>query len=135
MWQVFPSPDCQRAPDSKWHTPVLSFRSKVCVLDFCAYLRIPALCLGLLFCTPLYAQSTASVEGLVTDPNGAAVLAAEITVIARDIGVKRVVMTDTAGRYQIFALPLGFYRVEIRAAGFRTQIVENLTVQVGRTVT
>lgn len=135
MWQVLPSPDCQRAPDYKRQTCVPAFRIASCAGHLCAHLRVPALFVALFFCTPLFAQSTASLEGSVTDPNGAVVLTAEITASARDIGVKRVVMTDAAGRYQILALPLGSYRVEVRAKNFQTQVIEDLTVQVGRTVT
>ena len=44
-------------------------------------------------------------------------------------------MTDDDGRYQIPALPVGSYRIEVRAHGFQTQIVESSTLEVGRRVT
>jgi hypothetical protein len=42
--------------------------------------------------------------------------------------------TDAAGNYQIAALPVGNYRVEVRAGGFRTEVVERLNIEVARIV-
>ena len=52
-----------------------------------------------------------------------------------DIGVTRKTVTDDAGRYQIAALPIGDYRIEVRADRFQTQVIESFTLEVGRTVT
>jgi hypothetical protein len=89
----------------------------------------------ILLCSPVHAQSTASIEGQVNDQHGAIVPAVEITVVDREIGLSRVAVTDDVGRYQISALPVGAYRIEVRASGFQTQIVESLTLEVGRRVT
>jgi len=89
----------------------------------------------LLFGVQVNAQTTASIEGQVTDADRAVIPAVEITAIARERGIRRVVVADDAGRYQIAALPVTTYRVETRATGFQTQVVENLTLEVGRTVT
>jgi hypothetical protein len=98
-------------------------------------LRTVALVVYLLLCTSSYGQATSSIQGQVTDPDGAVIPAVKITVIARDIGVKRTVVTDSAGRYHIVALPLGTYRIEVRAAGFKTAIVESSKLEVGSTMT
>ena len=89
----------------------------------------------MLRCHDSQAQSTASLEGQVFDQQGAIVSAAEIAVVSREIGVKRVAVTDDNGRYQIAALPVGAYRIEVRARGFQTQIIESSTLEVGRRVT
>src|SRR4051812_12772246 len=89
----------------------------------------------LLLCNPVHAQSTASIEGQVNDQRGASVPAVQITVADREIGLSRVAVTDDDGRYQIPALPVGSYRIEVRAPGFQTQIVEGSTLEVGRKVT
>ena len=47
----------------------------------------------------------------------------------------RSAVTDADGRYQIPALPVGTYRIEVRAPGFQTQIIEKSTIEVGRRVT
>src|SRR5258705_4382915 len=89
----------------------------------------------ILLCNPVHAQSTASIEGQVTDQHGAIVPAVLITVVSREIGIRRAAVTDDDGRYQIPALPVGSYRIEVRARGFQAQIVESSTLEVGRRVT
>lgn len=81
------------------------------------------------------AQSTASIEGLVTDQQGALIAGAEIAASDFAIGVERVSVTDVAGRYQIAALPVGDYRLEVRVNGFKTQIIERIRIEVGRRMT
>jgi carboxypeptidase family protein len=85
--------------------------------------------------THVTAQTTGSIEGQVTDQNRAVIPAVEIIAVARDRGIKRIAVTDEAGRYQIAALPVGSYRLQTRAAGFQTQVVPKLTLEVGRTIT
>jgi carboxypeptidase family protein len=92
-------------------------------------------CLFLLLCISVQAQSTASLEGSITDQRGALIRRAEITATDDSIGVTRSSVTDDAGRYQIPALPIGDYRLEVRAKGFQTQILERVRVEVGRTLT
>lgn len=83
----------------------------------------------------VYAQPAASIQGLISDQHGALVRGAEITASDPAIGVMRQSVTDGSGRYQIAAIPVGDYRLEVRATGFQTHIVEHLPIQVGRTVT
>ena len=89
----------------------------------------------LLLSAPVYGQSTASLEGLITDQHGALIRGAEITAIDPAIAVTRSSVTDDSGRYQIPALPIGDYRVEVRAKGFQTQILERVRIEVGRRLT
>jgi Carboxypeptidase regulatory-like domain/TonB dependent receptor-like, beta-barrel len=89
----------------------------------------------LLLCATAPAQSTASVEGQVTDQNGDNIRSVEITVISRQTGTKRVAVSDDSGRYQVPALPVGSYRIQATASGFKTQIIESSTIEVGRRVT
>src|SRR6266576_4225471 len=100
-----------------------------------AGLLTAALLVVILLGTPVHAQSTASIEGQVNDQHGAIVPGVEITVVSREIGIRRTAVTDEAGRYQIPALPVGSYRIEVRATGFQTQIIERSTLEVGRTIT
>ena len=82
----------------------------------------------LLVPTSICAQSTASIEGVITDQQRALIAGAEITAHDRATGLTRVAMTDDSGRYQIVALPVGDYRIELRARGFQTRILENLGI-------
>src|SRR5437762_11174023 len=90
---------------------------------------------ALIVSTPIYAQSTASIEGQVTDQHDAIVPATEITAFNRETGIKRTAVTDDVGRYQIAALPVGDYRIDVRARGFQTQIIEGSRIEVGRRIT
>src|SRR6185369_8642786 len=84
---------------------------------------------------PAPAQSTAILQGRVVDSNVAVMPGVKIAVRNQATGVERIAQTDRDGVYQVAVLPVGVYRVEVRCAGFQTQIVERLIVEVGRTVT
>ncbi len=81
------------------------------------------------------AQSTASIEGQVTDQHKAVIPGVKITATNRAIAIDRVTTSDSSGRYQFTGLPVGDYSVGASAAGFKTQLVENLRVEVGRRIT
>ncbi|HEV2828885.1 MAG TPA: TonB-dependent receptor [Pyrinomonadaceae bacterium] len=78
------------------------------------------------------AQSTSSLQGTVTDEKGGVVPNATITVRNLATTSERVTHTDEEGNYQLPALPAGSYRVEVRAQGFGTQIVDSLSLEVAR---
>lgn len=80
------------------------------------------------------AQSTASLQGAVTDPQGAVVPNAKVVVRNQATGVERIVMTDDSGNYQVASLEPGAYRVEVQAQGFQTQVINDLSVEVARTL-
>jgi hypothetical protein len=88
----------------------------------------------LILSASVQAQSTASIEGRVTDQHDAVIPGVEITVANPSIGLARVSVTDGSGRYQVAALPVGDYRLEVRAAGFQTQILERLRIEIGRKI-
>lgn len=81
------------------------------------------------------AQSTATVEGRVVDPQGAAVSSAKISLVNTDTSIERTTFTDDAGIYQIAAVPAGHYRLQVQATGFRTNIIERFNVAVARILT
>lgn len=89
----------------------------------------------LVLATCVHAQSSASIEGLITDQHGALITGAEITASNPAIGVMRRAVTDDSGRYQFVALPIGDYRLEIRAQGFQTRILEQVRIEVARKLT
>ena len=63
------------------------------------------------------AQSTALIEGFITDQHGAFIAEAEITANEPAIGITRQAITDVSGRYQIAALPV--QRRRLRVVGGR----------------
>jgi hypothetical protein len=67
-----------------------------------------------------YGQGTsASLSGQVTDPSGAVVSGATVTVTNLGTNFIQSAQTDGAGTYQIRPLPLGSYSLSIDAAGFK----------------
>jgi hypothetical protein len=83
--------------------------------------------LALLSALALVAQAPANLRGVVTDPSGAAVPGASVTVTGPG-GLVRVVETDNSGVYAINGLPPGFYTIRIGAAGFA--LFESMPVEL-----
>ncbi len=87
------------------------------------------------FATGAWAQSTATLSGVVTDPSGAAVGHAQVVVHSLATGLDRTVTTDDAGAYVVPSLQPGDYKVQVRAAGFSAVTIEKVTLQVAQSVT
>src|SRR5689334_3339068 len=96
--------------------------------------RLIALPITLLFaiCSRTSAQSTASIKGQVFDQHRAAIPGATVTARNPAIGFERIVTSDSGGRYQLAALPVGDYTLAITATRFKQQIIERLKLEVGR---
>jgi Carboxypeptidase regulatory-like domain len=71
--------------------------------------------------------------GRVVDPD-AVLPGANIAVRHQATGEERTFRSDSEGNYQVAALPVGTYHVAIQAPRFQTQLLDSLTVEVGRTV-
>ena len=67
------------------------------------------------------AQTTASIKGTVTDPSGAAVSGAKVTIRNAAQGIERTTQTNSTGYYEVPALPPGTYTVEVQGQGFQTR--------------
>ncbi len=75
--------------------------------------------------------TTASIFGTVRDNSGAVIAGATVTAINVDTNVSRTVTTLADGSYSVLFLPVGNYRVEISAAGFKKFERGGLTLEVG----
>src|SRR5262245_41033432 len=63
-------------------------------------------------CLPVtHAQVAASVTGFATDPSGAPIGSAQVTVKNTETGAIRSSTTDEAGHYQVLSLSVGQYEV------------------------
>lgn len=62
--------------------------------------------------------TTSTIDGTITDPNGAVVAGATVKVNASTLAVTRTATTDAQGYYRITALPAGTYKVTITGGGF-----------------
>ncbi|HEU0252553.1 MAG TPA: carboxypeptidase-like regulatory domain-containing protein, partial [Pyrinomonadaceae bacterium] len=80
------------------------------------------------------AQSTAILQGTVTDSKGAVVPNATVTVRNRSTSFERITQTDSDGNYLVAALPVGVYSVEVKVEGFKTQVADQVTIEVAKTV-
>ena len=80
-----------------------------------------------------FAQSTASIRGTVTDDQGGAIPAANITLRNQATGEERTTVSDRTGLYQIVSLPVGVYRLEVRLDGFQTRVLKDLRLEVAQT--
>ncbi|HKD44889.1 MAG TPA: carboxypeptidase-like regulatory domain-containing protein, partial [Candidatus Angelobacter sp.] len=82
-----------------------------------------------------YAQvdySTATLRGIVLDPQGAVVSGATITVTNPSTGVTKTVNTQGDGTYRIPALPPGTYQITVDAPGFAKDVAKSVEVTVGQ---
>ncbi|HJQ25669.1 MAG TPA: TonB-dependent receptor [Blastocatellia bacterium] len=82
---------------------------------------------------PVLAQNpTGAIRGTVTDPQGAIVANATVTVTNKATGESRKISTGSDGIYAVENLLPGDYEVKIEAQGFSTQVI-TAPVQVGNT--
>ena len=84
--------------------------------------------------SPALAQSTATLQGTVTDSKGAVLPNATVTLRNRNTSSERTTQTDNDGNYQFAALPVGLYTVEVRVEGFKTQVADQVPIEVAKTV-
>ncbi|MBI1956341.1 MAG: TonB-dependent receptor [Acidobacteria bacterium] len=84
-----------------------------------------------LFCSTAAAQTTAAIVGLVTDPSGAAVPGAKVTITHPATGLERTFETDDTGNYLFTLLPIGDYSVRVQKAGFKTVDLPKATLAAG----
>src|SRR5262245_46563014 len=81
----------------------------------------------------LFAQVTSSsIFGTVTDATGAVVPGVEIKVTQQETNFTRTAVADESGKYVFNALPLGTYRVEASAPGFKKFSQIGIVLEVNR---
>ena len=81
-----------------------------------------------------FGQSTATLQGSVTDQKGAVVPNATVTVRNQATSLERSTQTDSDGNFAIASLPVGNYTVDVQAQGFKREVVKDLVVEVARTI-
>jgi len=82
-----------------------------------------------------FGQSVASLNGTVTDPTGAVVPGAKVTVHSLATGLDNNLVTDSAGIYVAPSLIPGDYSVSVTATGFGKDSVKKVTLDVDTKVT
>ncbi|MBC7924193.1 MAG: TonB-dependent receptor [Bryobacteraceae bacterium] len=93
------------------------------------------LCFALLTSSMLFAQSErGNITGLVTDPGGAAIAAATLTVINLSTNATTTASSTGSGDYNVPNLLPGTYRVEIVAPGFKKNVQTNVVVAAASSI-
>ncbi|HWF47198.1 MAG TPA: TonB-dependent receptor [Bryobacteraceae bacterium] len=81
------------------------------------------------------AVEVASVSGVVTDPTGTAVPNATVIITETDKHVVHTATSDATGHYVFNDLPVGPYRLEVKAPGFKNYVQSGIELQVGANAT
>src|SRR5580658_8038186 len=109
--------------------PKLRLGGLICLLQLVAFLvpaflwRVPAMAQG---------ETTSAIVGSVTDPSGAAVSGATVTITNTENGLKRSVKTDDSGRFSFPQLKPGVYSVKAEADRFETRQNNSVSAQLGQ---
>src|SRR3954449_8387975 len=77
-------------------------------------------------------ETTSAIAGSVSDPTGAAIFGAKVTITSTDNGLKRSVKTDDAGRFNFPQLKPGPYSVKAEAEQFETQNNDSVLAGLGQ---
>lgn len=75
-----------------------------------------------------------NITGVVTDASGAPLPGAPVTVTNSETNTAAHVATTSTGEYNVPNLSPGVYRVEVTAPGFKTFVVDRLTLTAGATL-
>src|SRR6202050_4892345 len=80
---------------------------------------------------PLGAQTTAgSILGTVTDPSGAIVAGATVTITNMGTNIAVKTTSDSSGEYVVTPLEVGKYSVAVEATGFKRSVRSDIQVNV-----
>jgi hypothetical protein len=103
------------------------------VRGFAVCVSIGLVCLAL--AVPAFPQSIfGTILGTVTDPSGAVVPNAVITVTNQGENISREVRTDAQGNYRAENMKAGLYTVSAKATGFKDMVVTDLRLDARQTV-
>jgi hypothetical protein len=100
-------------------------------------MRIPGLSvLLLILLTPvLFGQAFTSLTGVVTDPSGAVVPGATITIVNTQTGAQRETISNEVGGYSFPQVVPGTYKLTAKMAGFTTTEIKDIRLQVNSPAT
>ena len=79
-------------------------------------------------------DATGRVIGTVTDPTGAAIAGAKVTVTNVATQVPRETVSDTEGNFQILEIPIGSYRVNVEHPGFSRAVTDPQVLNIGQSL-
>ncbi len=95
-------------------------------------LLVLLLTLTLVFLSSASAQvANGAISGTVTDPSGAIVAGATVTIINSATGAGRTLQTDSAGFYSAEGLTVGQYKITVSKSGFQSSVTEGIQIDPG----
>src|SRR6266567_4558102 len=104
-------------------------RAHAVAILFCAGATLTLLCSG-----PVTAQTvTGTLQGTVSDMNGAVIPNAEVSIHNVDTGQERTLTTNSNGFYVASFLPPGRYNVTVSQKGFSKVAKENIEINLNQT--
>lgn len=84
---------------------------------------------------PAFGQTdTGAISGIVTDPSGAVVPGATVTLTNKETGQERVTLTDLSGVYSIPNIPPGLYALAVKKEGFSASTLSGIPVRLQQPV-
>ncbi|HEV2323879.1 MAG TPA: carboxypeptidase regulatory-like domain-containing protein [Terracidiphilus sp.] len=89
---------------------------------------LPIAALALLLLPVAHAQFRASLRGTVTDPSGAVVPGATVTLIDKDTGAGTAAVSNSSGIYTFNGLPPAHYQIKVVRSGFQTKVLSNVQI-------
>ncbi|MGE5207216.1 MAG: carboxypeptidase regulatory-like domain-containing protein, partial [Chlamydiota bacterium] len=94
---------------------------------FPAVSRALAFLAAFLFAALCYAQYSGNIQGIITDPTGAAIAGASVRLRNLETGIEQATATSSSGNYRFSSLQPGRYVITAQASGFEAKEV-NLTL-------
>lgn len=96
-----------------------------------------------LLCALIFSAASASgqsavnsdLDVFVSDPSGAMVQGAQLSLMQQETGTVRHAQTDASGHYHFTALPVGLYELDIQKSGFNNEVRKGMRLQVGQVAT
>lgn len=73
---------------------------------------------------------TGTILGIVTDPSGAVVPGATVTIINQSSSARLTTKSSSQGRYDFTPLKIGDYKIEVESAGFKKAIVQGVHLDI-----
>jgi len=84
---------------------------------------------------PAWAQTGASLSGVVTDQTGAGLPDVAVTIKSLDAAETRTIATDRAGHYQASGLPPGRFEIRASKQGFADETRTGINLAIGQSAT
>jgi Carboxypeptidase regulatory-like domain len=101
------------------------------VKRFCFFSGLLVVTLGFLSAYAQVDYSTATLKGIVYDPQGAVIAGANVTVTNPATGFTKTVRSNGDGSYVIPVLQPGVYQITVETQGFQKEVAKTFTLTVG----